>query len=228
MKKKVLFLLSLCMMLMMAACGNQTVNEYDIEPSGIIPSEDPAQEEDEPQEEEIEQNEATGVSLLVPAMEEKYTSEDFTVTIAGGSEPVERTLPFPVQDLIDAGWTLEGAEENLCYGTYTWENRLTCGDSELRVQIENSSDHDRPVSECVVVMLNADTEHPDTVTVAGFAVGDPISKLTEMYGDPTLVTQRDTGTTYVYTTDIYKRLDVSFDEDTGNCVVFDLQWMDAF
>lgn len=236
MKKTILLVLVSCLMLSFAACSKTTdtpetpvTNTFvaDTESSSADdPEGDSEETSTDSSEEEMNQEDATGVSLVETDAEELFTSEDFKVTITGGTQDIERTLPFPAQDLIDAGWTLEGADENLSYGTYTWENKVTCGDCEMLVQIENNSDHDRPTAECQVVKICSDVNNPDTVTVDGFRIGDNVSILKEKYGEPLIVTEREEGETYVYSTDIYKRFDASYDEN-GNCTSFDLQWMES-
>lgn len=224
MKKTILLVLISCLMLSLAACSKEP-DTPDVSMENAFVAEDEGISANEP-EEEMNQEDATGVSLAETAAEELYTSEDFKVTITSTDKTIERTLPFPVQDLIDAGWTLEGAEENLSHGTYTWENKMTCGEREILVQIENNSDYDRPTAECQVVKICSDAKNPDTVTVDGFGIGDNVSILKEKYGEPLIVTERDEGETYVYSTDLYKRFDASYDGD-GNCTAFDLQWMES-
>lgn len=163
------------------------------------------------------------VEITEPEQEETDVPENSPVFLLDGEE---YTLPFPVSDLMNAGWALSGSEEELSSNSYAWQNTLTKDNKTLIVQLENTSMESLPLSACQVGMVYAGAGSDAGLSIGSFALGGSYDAFVQAMGDePTSDAVRDDGRHVAYISDAYRMVEAVFDTETGKCSEFTIQWM---
>ena len=162
------------------------------------------------------------VLLALPALAEPAVSDDwmdFTCEMDG----VVYTLPFPLQDLLDAGWTTkDDLQETLKPNQYTLSIRLQKDDMEYYVQAINLGIDIMPISDCLVGQISLSESQAakggTLVLAGGVTMGTPREEVEALYGLPGYTYEGSSYTKYEYESGSYSDMAMNFDLETDEVI----------